>query len=207
MFWTKEEDAMSIEKWGFGAVTLLALVSCRAKSEVVPEATAVARAPAASAANSSSSSSVSGSAQATLDRMDTRTPVPLLPMMAHHQKQNMRDHLAAVQQIIVAVASKDFAAVQKAAARIGFSETMGQMCSHMGAGAPGFTDTALRFHHDADKIADAARKRDTEAVLGALGQTLSQCTGCHEQYKQHVVDETDWSKAAGGAQPPQHHSP
>lgn len=31
-----------------------------------------------------------------LDGMDTRAPVPLLPMMANHQKQNMRAHLQAV---------------------------------------------------------------------------------------------------------------
>ena len=43
------------------------------------------------------------SAAALLDSMDTRVPVPLLPMMANHQKQNMRDHLHAVQEIVGAV--------------------------------------------------------------------------------------------------------
>lgn len=192
---------MKIKGWGFLALTLV--VGCRTKSEAVPEASAaVAKVPAAQPAPPDTST-----AQAALDRMDTRTPVPLLPMMAHHQKQNMRDHLAAVQEIIAAVATKDFATVEKAAARIGFSEKMGQMCSHMGAGAPGFTDTALRFHHSADKIVEGARKRDTESVLTSLGQTLSQCTGCHEQYKQHVVDESEWSAAAAGAQAPPHHVP
>ncbi len=37
---------------------------------------------------------------------------------------------------------------------------MGAMCTHMGAGAPGFTEQALHFHHTADKIGDAARKHD-----------------------------------------------
>ena len=128
-------------------------------------------------------------------------------MMAHHQKQSMRDHLAAVQQIVLAVATKDFASVEKGAARIGYSEQTGQMCSHMGAGAPGFTEAALRFHHEADEIAEAARRQDSEAVLTSLGQTLSHCTGCHAQYKQHVVDESEWSAAASGAQLPQHHAP
>src|ERR1051325_11067706 len=57
-----------------------------------------------------------------LDRMDTRTSVPLVPMMANHQKQNMRDHLVAVQQIVAAVAANDLPAVEKAARRIGYSE-------------------------------------------------------------------------------------
>jgi hypothetical protein len=98
-----------------------------------------------------------------LTHLDARTPVPLLPVMADHQKRNMRDHLIAVQEIIVGLANSDFASIEEAAARIGFSEQMGQMCSHMGAGAPGFTEQALRFHHTADAIADAARERESPA--------------------------------------------
>jgi hypothetical protein len=56
---------------------------------------------------------------AALDEMDTRTPVPLLPMMANHQKQNMRDHLVAVQDIVHGLATNDFDAIGKAAKRIG----------------------------------------------------------------------------------------
>ncbi|MDF3067799.1 MAG: hypothetical protein K0R38_3400 [Polyangiaceae bacterium] len=190
-----------IKRWNL--LVLLLLLGCRSKPEAVPEASA----PVRQAAVAETAAASTSDAQAALDRMDARTPVPLLPMMAHHQKQSMRDHLVAVQQIIAAVASKDFAAVEKAASRIGFSESMGRTCSHMGAGAPGFTETALQFHHGADKIGEAARKRDTEAILTSLGQTLSQCTGCHAQYKQHVVDESEWSAAAGGAQAPQQHGP
>ena len=65
---------------------------------------------------------------------------------------------------------------------------MGQMCNHMGAGAPGFAEQALRFHHTADTIAEAARKRDMQGVLSALGATLATCTGCHATFKQRIVD-------------------
>jgi len=34
---------------------------------------------------------------------DTRKPLPLPMMMAQHQKQNMREHLSAVQAIIAAI--------------------------------------------------------------------------------------------------------
>ena len=74
-----------------------------------------------------------------LDRLDQRQPLPLLPMMANHQKENMREHLAVVQQVVAATATGDFAKVVQAAQRIGYSEAMGQMCEHMGAVAPGFT--------------------------------------------------------------------
>lgn len=124
-----------------------------------------------------------------LARMDTRTAVPLVPMMANHQKQNMRDHLVAVQEIVAAIAANDFPAIEKSAGRIGYSEQMGMMCQHMGAGAPGFTEAALRFHHTADTIAAAAKQKDAQGVLTALGTTLSTCTNCHAAFKQEVVDD------------------
>jgi cytochrome c556 len=114
--------------------------------------------------------------------------------MAHHQKQNMRDHLSAVEEIVTALATDDFAGVEKAAARIGFSEKMGQICNHMGAGAPGFSKQALGFHHTADRITTAARDRDRGRVLTELGATLKTCTSCHSTWKQQVVDESAWTK-------------
>lgn len=159
------------------------LVGCRTTND----------APPAPASTSAVPQSATTSAQFTLDSMDRRTPVPLLPMMANHQKQNMRDHLLVVQEIVAAVAAKDFDAVQGSVSRIGYSEQMGQMCEHMGAGAPGFTELALKFHHGADQIGEAAKKQDSEAVLKALGNTLATCTTCHQTYKQRVVDDTAWA--------------
>jgi hypothetical protein len=149
--------------------------------------------PAPSAMPDTSSAAPISNAETTLDALDSRTPVPLLPMMANHQKQNMRDHLLAVQEIIAALATRDFTAIQKSAGRIGYSEQMGQMCTHMGAGASGFTETALEFHHVADTISQAAKKQDSDAVLAALTRTLSTCTSCHARFKQRVVDERTWA--------------
>jgi hypothetical protein len=122
-------------------------------------------------------------------------------MMANHQRQNMRDHLAAVQEIVAAVAAKDFSGVEKAAVRIGFSEQMGMMCQHMGAGAPGFTEAALGFHHTADSISSAAKRKDAEQVLSALSATLSTCTSCHSTFKEKVVDDSTWSSITKQAAP------
>jgi len=123
-------------------------------------------------------------------------------MMANHQKQNMREHLAAVQAIVAAAAAQDFAAIEQASSRIGYSEQMGRMCTHMGAGAPGFTDQALAFHRSADKIGEAARQRDLSGVLAALSTTLSVCTGCHAAFKQQVVAELGFEPAARSDQSP-----
>jgi len=126
--------------------------------------------------------------------LDSRLPVPLLPHMAQHQRVNMRDHLAAVQEILVAIAANDFAGVGKSAGRIESSEQMQQMCSHMGLGAPGFTAMALNFHRTADSIGAAARKSDQKEVLKALSATVSTCVKCHETYRQQVVDAATWDR-------------
>ena len=163
------------------ALVFVGLVACRTpqcqeRASEPPPSSSVALAPQPSAVDE-------------LDRLDQRKPVPLLPMMANHQKQNMRDHLTVVQEVVAATAARDFAKVARAAQRIGYSAAMGQMCEHMGAGAPGFTEQALAFHHSADRIVDAAGREDSAAVLAALGETLSACTGCHATYKQRLVDQ------------------
>lgn len=140
---------------------------------------------------------------------DTRKPLPLTAMMAEHQKANMREHLAAIQRIVGAIARDDMTAVAQATATIGFSESMGQMCEHMGAAAPGFTPMALSFHRTADTIAAAARAGDRSAVLTALDRTLQTCVGCHASYRQEVVDAATWQRLTSGAAPddgaPAHH--
>jgi hypothetical protein len=149
----------------------------------------------------------SPTAAESLDQMDTRIPLPLLPMMANHQKQNMREHLLAVQEIVTALATDDYPAIEKAAGRIGFSEQMGQMCTHMGAGAPGFTEQALAFHHTADRIGVAAKAHDRGAVLTAFAATLQSCTACHATWKQQVVDEAAWTRLTATAAPTGHGTP
>jgi Cytochrome C' len=174
---------------------------------VAATASCAREAPSTVAASVTASATTLAPSEA-LDRLDTRTPVPLLPMMANHQKQNMRDHLVAVQEITSALAIDDFAAIERAARRIGFSEQMGQMCTHMGAGAAGFTEQALNFHHTADTIAAAAQQRDRVAVTRALGATLQTCTSCHATFRQEIVDEATWNRLTSTLAPtPMEHSP
>lgn len=123
-----------------------------------------------------------------LETIDKRSPVPLSPEMANHQKEEMRRHLETVKAIVLALASDDFAAVEKQARSVGFTEKRAAMCADMGAGAPGFTDRALAFHKSADALADTAKLKDKSAVLRALDATLAHCTGCHALYRQQVVD-------------------
>jgi hypothetical protein len=132
-----------------------------------------------------------------LNQADNRVPVPLVPHMALHQKQNMREHLESVQGIIDGLLRKDFKGIETAASKMGFTEMMGQMCQKMGAGAEGFTEKAITFHKTADQIAIYARKKDEKGVLSSLHRTLSQCTSCHATYRQQVVDEATYNAFVG----------
>ena len=183
-----------------GSLLFMLVTGCRG----APAANASSTSKAAPPVSCPGSTPSTGPAQVELDKIDSRVPVPLVPMMANHQKQNMRDHLLAVQEIVSALSKKDLPGVEKAAKRIGFSEQMGMMCNRMGMGAPGFTDQALKFHHSADDIAAAAHKGSREAVLTALGVTLQNCTGCHAAYKQNIVDETTWAQLTAQPSMPDH---
>jgi hypothetical protein len=137
-----------------------------------------------------------------LAAMDPRRPVPLQPMMAWHQKQNMMEHLVAVERIADGLAREDWDAVAQAAALIESSPQMQRMCHHMGAGAEGFTELALEFHRRADAIGPAAQARDAAGVLRATATTLSACTGCHAAYRQEIVDAKTWEQRTGTAHDP-----
>ena len=137
-----------------------------------------------------------------LAAMDTRRPVPLQPMMAWHQKQNMMEHLVAIQRITDALAREDWDGVADASTLIESSPQMQQMCQHMGAGADGFTELALDFHRRADQIGVAARAHDGPGVLRATSSTLQVCTTCHATYRQDVVDAATWQARTGSAHDP-----
>lgn len=183
------------------AIFLLGAAGCRSGGNVPAP-------PVATSAGPSPSKVAAATPEDELGRLDTRVEVPLLPMMANHQKQNMREHLVALREIIAGVSAEDFERIDAASKKIGFSEQMGVMCTHMGAGAPGFTDRALAFHHTADAIGAAARRHDMKRVLSALAETTSACTDCHATFKQRVVDAATFAALTGtSGEPKTHPSP
>ncbi|MBZ0231171.1 MAG: hypothetical protein K8M05_02400 [Deltaproteobacteria bacterium] len=161
-----------------------------------------AAAPAAEERKESVAARGAGHPADELADLDPRKPVPLQPMMAWHQKQNMMEHLVAIQRITDGLAREDWDEIATAASLIESSPQMQQMCQHMGAGADGFTELALDFHRRADAIGQAARARDGVAVLGATANTLQACTGCHAAYRQEVVDAATYQARTGRAHDP-----
>ena len=131
---------------------------------------------------------------ADLSAYDQRRPLPLLPMMAAHQREQMRGHLEAVQALTGALAAEDWAAAEAAALQLGTSPQMEQTCTHMGAAAEGFTEQALAFHQRADEIAAAVRAHDSAASLRALSRTLQDCTTCHATWRQEIVSQAEYDR-------------
>jgi cytochrome c556 len=122
-------------------------------------------------------------------------------MMAEHQKQNMRQHLVAVRDIVNALSASDCAAVEKFAAALGTTPEMARTCNVMGAATPGFSEQALAFHRTADGSGEAARRGEQAEVMMALGKTLEACTACHATYRQEVVNQEtrkELTKGQGG---------
>lgn len=168
----------------------LALAACRESS-----ADPAHHVPAPAGPRSTAPAAATGPGAPPAGSVDSRAPVPLSPMMAVHQKRDMRDHLRVVQEITAALGSDDFTAIAASAARIGWSEQQAAKCKHMGAGAPGFAAMGEHFHRTADQIAAAARRRDRPGVVRALDDTLQTCVSCHESYRQDVVAD---ARAAAG---------
>lgn len=183
-------------------VALLAFLDAACDSQPPPSAAAKGEPGTPSAASMPDERNESCAAIQQLAAMDSREPVPLQPMMAWHQKQNMLEHLEAVQRIIGAVAREDWGEVASASQLIESSPQMQQMCRHMGAGADGFTELALEFHRRADQIGVAARGEDGTAVLKATSNTLQACTSCHAMYRQDVVDAATWQARTGSSHDP-----
>lgn len=195
-------------KWMALVLASLALGGCKKGSEAQPAPKAEpAPAPAADPAPAAAAKPAAPDPIAQLAAMDSRTPVPLQPMMAWHQKENMQQHLVAIQRITAALGKDDWDEVADAAKLIESSPQMAMMCKHMGAGADGFTEKALDFHRRADAIAPAAKKHDAKAVLAATAHTLEACTSCHATYRQEIVDAVTWTQKTGQTMDMSHMDP
>lgn len=183
------------------SLSFLLLAACNREQTPKPDNTPT---PSATAATTAKATTTSDACQpiTELGKLDHRQPVPLQPMMAWHQKQNMMEHLVAIQRITGALAKEDWDEVARASALIETSPQMQRMCQHMGAGAVGFTEVALDFHKRADAIGVAARAKDGAAVLRATSSTLEACTGCHAAFRQEVVDMATWQERTGSTHDP-----
>ena len=120
---------------------------------------------------------------------DSRQPVSMPAMMQEHMRANMRDHLLAISEIQVALASGHYdAAAEIAEKRLGMTSLDAHGARHVAGFMPdGMRATGTAMHHAASRFAvtsqEAAVTGDLQRALGGLAEVTRQCVACHAGYR------------------------
>jgi hypothetical protein len=112
---------------------------------------------------------------------DTREKVDFPEMMKQHQLYNMRDHLAAMNEILALLAKSELdKAADIAEQRIGMSSMVAHMAPYM---PKGMQDICSEMHHAASRFALAAQEGDLPRALDGLSKVTQQCVAGHSTYR------------------------
>ena len=118
---------------------------------------------------------------------DTRKLVEMPEMMKAHQLANMRDHLMAINEILLAMGNDEFDSAAKIAEeRLGMSSLGSHGASHMARVIPkemGAIGTSM--HRAASRFALKAEEGEPLPAYKALQEVTSACVACHAAYKTH----------------------
>lgn len=116
---------------------------------------------------------------------NARAKVELPAMMKDHMLGNMRDHLAALQEVQAALARGELGkAGDIAESRIGMSSLASHNAAHMAPYMPkGMQDIGTAMHHAASRFAITAAEGDLPKALEALSGVTAQCVACHASYR------------------------
>jgi len=116
---------------------------------------------------------------------DQRQLVQLPPMMQQHMLSNMRDHLQAIDEILIAMAKDELdLAAEIAEQRLGMSSLQSHGAAHMAQ----FMPEAMRLsgtsmHKAASRFALKAQEGEALAAYRSLSEITSSCVGCHAAYR------------------------
>ena len=118
---------------------------------------------------------------------DTRIHVELPQMMQQHMLSNMRDHLAAINAILVYLGSDELdKAAEVAEYRLGMSSLGSHGASHMAKFMPEeMRQTGTSMHKAASRFALKAQEGEPLAAYKALSEITAACVACHSAYKVH----------------------
>jgi hypothetical protein len=118
-----------------------------------------------------------------------REPVSFPPRLKEDTLANMRDHLLAIQEITAYLAERKFdAAADAAETRLGMSSLQRHGAHDVAKFMPqGMRDAGTAMHRAASRFAIEAQSAgatgELKPALGALGQVMSACVGCHAGYR------------------------
>lgn len=116
---------------------------------------------------------------------DSRQFVELPDMMQQHMMANMRDHLVALNEILVNMANDNLdEAADIAEFRLGMSSMKAHGAHHMAKFMPeGMCQAGTNMHRAASRFALKAHEGDALSAYKALSEMTSACVACHSGYR------------------------
>jgi hypothetical protein len=116
---------------------------------------------------------------------DARQLVELPEMMQKHMMVNMRDHLQAINTILLNMAQGQLdEAAEVAEMRLGMSSLGTHGAHHMGKFMPeGMQKAGTNMHRAASRFALTAQEGDVLPAYKALTHITSACVACHSGYR------------------------
>ncbi len=116
---------------------------------------------------------------------DARVAVELPQMMQEHMMSNMRDHLAAIDEILVYLGNGELdKAAETAEYRLGMSSLESHGASHMAGFMPqGMRLAGTSMHRAASRFALKAQEGEVLSAYRALSEITSACVACHSGYR------------------------
>ena len=125
------------------------------------------------------------SASASVADEDIRHLVVLPEMMQQHMMSNMRDHLVAINDILINMANEELEqAAEVAESRLGMSSLELHGASHMAKFMPeGMRQVGTSMHRAASRFALKAQEGEALLAYNALSEVTSACVACHSGYR------------------------
>ncbi len=116
---------------------------------------------------------------------DGRKLVQLPEMMQQHMMSNMRDHLVAINEILIKIANGAFEeAAEIAEYRLGMSSLESHGADHMAKFMPeGMRQAGTTMHKAASRFALKAQEEEVLPAYKALSEVTSACVACHSGYR------------------------
>jgi hypothetical protein len=116
---------------------------------------------------------------------DSRQLVNLPEMMQQHMMSNMRDHLEAINEILVHMANNQLEqAAEVAESRLGMSALELHGASHMAKFMPeGMRHAGTSMHRAASRFALKAQEGELLPAYNTLSEVTSACVACHSGYR------------------------
>ena len=116
---------------------------------------------------------------------DPRERVRLPDKMQQHMLTNMRDHLAALNEILTSLRNGRLdEAADIAEQRLGMSSLQTHGANHMAEFMPpGMRRAGTSMHRAASRFALIAQEGEVLAAYGALSEVTSACVACHSGYR------------------------